>query len=63
MVARSWPSRSVDHVSQRSIYFHDLDGNVLEIYRERPDALAIFAQRPQGRDEPFMVDPVDPDGV
>jgi catechol-2,3-dioxygenase len=32
----------VDHESQESIYFCDPDGNMLEIYWERPDALQIF---------------------
>ncbi|MGH8066736.1 MAG: VOC family protein, partial [Candidatus Entotheonellia bacterium] len=30
--------RAVDHVSQKSIYFHDPDGNRLEIYYELPNA-------------------------
>ena len=32
-------SRAVDHVSQRSIYFSDPDGNGLEVYFEQPGAL------------------------
>ncbi|HTV90690.1 MAG TPA: VOC family protein [Stellaceae bacterium] len=39
-------ARAVDHVSQRSLYFTDPDGNGLEIYYERPDALTLF---PNGR--------------
>jgi catechol 2,3-dioxygenase len=39
-------ARAMDHVSQRSLYFTDPDGNGLEIYYERPDALALF---PNGR--------------
>jgi catechol 2,3-dioxygenase len=39
-------ARAVDHVSQRSLYFSDPDGNGLEIYYERPDALTAF---PNGR--------------
>ncbi len=39
-------ARAVDHVSQRSLYFTDPDGNGLEIYYERPDALTAF---PNGR--------------
>lgn len=38
--------RALDHVNQRSIYFHDPDGNLLEIYYEMPGALQRF---PQGR--------------
>jgi catechol-2,3-dioxygenase len=33
---------AVDHESQESIYFCDPDGNMLEIYWERPDAREIF---------------------
>jgi catechol 2,3-dioxygenase-like lactoylglutathione lyase family enzyme len=36
--------RALDHESQKSIYFHDPDGNLLEIVWERPDALDIFAK-------------------
>lgn len=36
--------RMLDHESQKSIYFHDPDGNLLEIVWERPDALEIFAR-------------------
>ena len=35
--------RATDHVSQRSIYFADPDGNSLEIYYEMPRALETFA--------------------
>ena len=38
--------RALDHVNQRSIYFHDPDGNLLEIYYEMPGALQRF---PAGR--------------
>jgi len=34
--------RAVDHVSQKSIYFHDPDGNYLEIYYELPNAPELF---------------------
>jgi len=33
---------TVDHESQESIYFCDPDGNMLEIYWERPEAREIF---------------------
>jgi catechol 2,3-dioxygenase len=43
-------TRAIDHVSQKSIYFSDPDGNTLEIYFELPNALEIFAQGRQDRD-------------
>jgi len=43
-------SRTIDHVSQKSIYFDDPDGNTLEIYFEVPDALEIFARGREDRD-------------
>jgi catechol-2,3-dioxygenase len=49
-------TRAIDHVSQKSVYFNDPDGNTLEIYYERPDALAIFAQGRQDRDVPLTLD-------
>ena len=49
-------TRSIDHVSQKSIYFQDPDGNTLEIYYERPDALAIFARGREDRDVPLVFD-------
>jgi len=49
-------TRSIDHVSQKSVYFHDPDGNTLEIYYELPDALAIFAQGRHDRDVPLALD-------
>ena len=48
--------RAVDHVSQKSLYFNDPDGNTLEIYYERPDALALFAAGRQDRDVPLTLD-------
>ncbi|HLY04975.1 MAG TPA: VOC family protein [Rhizomicrobium sp.] len=41
---------AVDHESQESIYFCDPDGNVLEIYWERPDAREIFRRGRQDHD-------------
>jgi len=38
--------RAVDHISQRSLYFNDPDGNGLEIYLELPNAVSLF---PNGR--------------
>lgn len=44
---------AMDHVNQQSIYFYDPDENVLEIYYERPDALAIFAAGRGDGDRPI----------
>ena len=43
--------RAVDHVSQRSLYFNDPDGNGLEIYYEHPDALALFSDGRRGDED------------
>jgi catechol-2,3-dioxygenase len=45
--------RAMDHVSQKSIYFQDPDGNTVEIYHELPQALAMFREGREDRDEPF----------
>ena len=45
--------RAIDHASQKSIYFNDPDGNLLEIVWERPDALEIFARGRGDEDRPF----------
>jgi catechol-2,3-dioxygenase len=49
--------RAIDHVSQKSIYFHDPDKNLLEIVWERPDALEIFARGRGDDDKPFSYSP------
>jgi catechol-2,3-dioxygenase len=49
-------TRSIDHVSQKSVYFHDPDGNTIEIYYELPDALEIFARGRNDRDVPLALD-------
>jgi catechol-2,3-dioxygenase len=46
--------RTVDHVSQHSIYFHDPDGNMLEIYYEVPNARELFQQGRVDRDAPLV---------
>lgn len=46
--------RAIDHVSQKSIYFYDPDGNRLEIYYELPNALAMFREGRHDRDEPLV---------
>ena len=43
--------RALDHESQKSVYFHDPDGNLLEIVWERPDALSIFANGRSDNDD------------
>lgn len=45
--------RALDHESQKSVYFHDPDGNLLEIVWERPNALEIFAQGRSDNDDEF----------
>jgi catechol-2,3-dioxygenase len=49
-------TRTIDHVSQKSIYFNDPDGNTLEIYYELPDALEMFARGREDRDVPLTLD-------
>jgi catechol-2,3-dioxygenase len=49
-------TRTIDHVSQKSIYFNDPDGNTLEIYYELPDALEIFARGREDRDVAINLD-------
>jgi len=46
--------RAIDHVSQKSIYFNDPDGNRLEIYYDEPNALEMFRQGREDRDEPLV---------
>jgi catechol 2,3-dioxygenase len=47
--------RAVNHVNQRSFYFADPDGNVLEIYYEMPYALHLFADGRNDEDEALLV--------
>ena len=49
--------RALDHVSQKSIYFHDPDGTVLEIYYELPHARELFRQGRGDRDETLVFEP------
>jgi catechol-2,3-dioxygenase len=48
--------RSIDYGSLKSVYFHDPDGNTLEIYYERPDSLELFARRRNDRDIAISLD-------
>lgn len=48
--------RMMDHVSQRSIYFTDPDGNGLEIYYEYPTARELFLKGRGDEDLPFSFD-------
>ena len=48
--------RMTDHVSQRSMYFSDPDGNTLEIYYEFPRAREIFLGGRADEDAPFTWD-------
>ena len=45
---------AVDHESQESIYFCDPDGNMLEIYWERPDARDIFRRGRKDQDKQIV---------
>jgi catechol-2,3-dioxygenase len=47
--------RATNHVNQRSIYFADPDGNVLEIYYELPHALELFANGRGDEDEALPI--------
>ena len=47
--------RAANHVNQRSIYFADPDGNVLEIYYELPYALELFPNGRSDEDEALPV--------
>jgi catechol 2,3-dioxygenase len=46
---------AANHVNQRSIYFADPDGNVLEIYYELPYALELFPNGRSDEDEALPV--------
>ena len=48
--------RMTDHVTQRSIYFQDPDGNGLEIYYEYPSAKMITALERGDRDFDFTIE-------
>ena len=52
---------TIDHVSQRSIYFRDPEGVGLELYVERPIWAEIFAGGRGDRDEPFSFDDPAPE--
>ena len=45
--------RAVDHTSQKSVYFYDPDGNLLEIVWEQPNVREIFAAGRHDGDRPI----------
>ena len=45
---------ALDHRSQMSVYFSDPDGNILEVYWERPDAMEIFRNGRGDADTPLV---------
>ena len=45
---------ALDHTSQKSVYFYDPDGNLLEIVWERPNTQEIFAQGRSDTDIPLQ---------
>jgi len=47
--------RAANHVNQRSFYFADPDGAVLEIYYEMPCALELFSNGRSDEDEALPV--------
>jgi catechol 2,3-dioxygenase len=49
--------RAMDHVSQKSLYFRDPDGTVLEIYHELSNSRELFRQGRGDRDEPLVFEP------
>jgi len=44
---------ALDHTSQKSVYFYDPDGNLLEIVWERPNTHEIFARGRSDGDVPL----------
>lgn len=51
--------RAVDHISQKSIYFKDPDGNIIELYHEIDNAIDLFRKGRGDNDAPlFFVRPV-----
>jgi len=45
--------KAIDHTSQKSVYFYDPDGNLLEIVWERPHVKDIFRQGRGDDDKPL----------
>jgi len=48
--------RLVDHGNQRSVYFHDPDGNNLEVVWERPNSREIFLAGRKNQDSTFTIE-------
>ncbi len=44
-------------MSQKSVYFDDLDGTLLEIYYELPHARELFRRGRDDRDAPLVFEP------
>src|ERR1700691_3852254 len=51
--------RATNHVNQRSFYFADPDGNMLEIYYELPHALELFPDGRTDEDEALAISGAD----
>ena len=45
--------RSMDHVSQKSIYFKDPDGNIIELYHELENSIDLFRNGRGDNDAPL----------
>jgi catechol-2,3-dioxygenase len=46
--------QAVDHVSQKSIYLKDLDGNTIELYHEVENAIDLFRNGREDADFPLQ---------
>ncbi|WP_051693187.1 VOC family protein [Marinobacterium lacunae] len=45
--------RAIDHVSQKSIYFKDPDGNIVELYHEIENSIDLFRKGREDADSPL----------
>ena len=45
--------RAMDHVNQKSIYFKDTDGNVIELYHELENSIDLFRRGREDNDAPL----------
>ena len=46
--------KATDHVTQKSVFIKDPDGNIVEIYYELPGALAMFRAGREDKDEALV---------